>query len=272
MEDEGWTGYIWDRSTIRLAIALGGILVFAILTGISSYHYHQNNLERLYLEKTASDMLGTKVTIGGLYWRPAENTLNLTNIKIANPPGIDIPSAISIMALRMRTDSISPSAMVFNQITIARTMIYLTVGSNTSNLTMLHANMDRTTPVLTADGKPFMVVIKDVQTRQGLSMRTDLVPPDRQISPADLEPLHLTGIGEKEKGIPVAQAVAWIIDRIIRDAFITAARSGALESMSNNAVLDIKSNFDMGPDFVDLANRGLVIQRNERGRFSRAHK
>lgn len=265
MEDEGWAGYIWDRSTIRLAVVLVGLLVFAILTSISSYHYNQNNLERRYLEKTASAMLGTKVTIGGLYWRPAENTVALTDIKIANPPGIDIPSAISIRALRMRTDSISPSAMVFNQITIARTAVYLTVGSNTSNLTILHANMDRTTPVLTADGKPFMVVIKDVQTKQGMSMRTDIVPSDRQISPADIEPLHLTGIGEKEKGIPAAQAVTWIIDQIIRDAFITAARSGALESMSKNAVLDIKSNFDMGPDFVDLANRGLVIPRSESG-------
>src|SRR5476649_2876414 len=113
MEDEGWAGNIWDRSTIKLAIVLGGLLVFAIFTGISPYHYHQNNLERLYLEKTASDMLGTKVTIGGLYWHPAENTVALTNIKIANPPGIDIPGAINIMALRMRTDSISPSSMVF---------------------------------------------------------------------------------------------------------------------------------------------------------------
>ena len=275
MEDEGWAGYIWDRSTIRLAVVLGGLLVFAILTSISSYHYHQNNLERLYLEKTASAMLGTKVSIGGLYWRPAENTVTLTNIKIANPPGIDIPSAITITALRMRTDSISPSAMVFSQLTIARTAIYLTVGSDTSNLTILHANMNRTTPVLTADGKPFMVVIKDVQTKEGMSMRTDVVPSDRQFSPNDIEPLHLTGIGEKEKGIPVAQAVTWIIDRIIRDAFLTAARSGALESMSNNAVLDIKSNFDMGPDFVDLANRGIVIRRSQsgaRGGFSRAHR
>jgi hypothetical protein len=259
MEDEGWAGYIWDRSSIKLAIVLGGLFVFAIFMGISSYRYHLNTLKRIYLEKTASDMLGTKVKIGGLYWRPAENNAILTDIDIANPPGFTGPSAIHIMALRMQMDSVSPSSIVFNQITIAHTFIYLALGENVSNLAILHAHMARTTPVLAADGKPFTVVIKDIRTKEGMAVQPDVIPPDRQFLADDVAPLHLTGIGEKEKGIPVAQAVALMVDQIIRQSYIAAAGVGALEAMSNGAVLDIKSEFDMGPDFVDLAGRGAAI-------------
>src|SRR4029077_19649178 len=97
MKDAGPAGYIWDRSTIKAAMLMGIGLIFAIFISISSYENHLNSLKRIAFEKTASEILGTKVTIGNLYIRLNRNEVIMTDVKIANLPGYKkIPQAMTI--------------------------------------------------------------------------------------------------------------------------------------------------------------------------------
>jgi hypothetical protein len=254
-EDAGPAGYIWDRSTIKAALIGVIVLVLAVLVGISCYQNYLNNQNRLALEQAASAIMGTKVSIGGLYSRPWENSLTLTHVQISNPAGFTYPYAITIRAIRMTTaESGSPDLVVFRQIMVMHPVVALIIDQDVTNLMLLRGVIN---PEAKPAAGPLKAIVHDIQTRE-FTLEPSQVVADRLYMPKDVKPLHMTDIGVKENGIPVAQAVADIVGEMIRVAFITAAQSNDLQEMSRRSLTEIGSALNLGSGFVKLAKEGTV--------------
>jgi hypothetical protein len=258
MEDEGYAGYIWDRSTIKSAMIIGVVFIVSILTIMSSYEIHLNSQQRAALEEVASEILGTKVSIGGYYPQPKKNLVVLTQVRIANPPGFMVvprtsfnaDMAVTIGVIRMHAEVLAAEKKVFDEVVVSDVSVYLTVKKADANLMVLHtlAHPD-------ADSGGGKTVIKDILMK-GMVLRPRLDDPDRDYMPHDIESLRLTGIGEEQNGIPVAQAITQTLDTIYRAAFFKAASSDVMTEMSKSYLTEVATAMNLGPQFVTIAKQG----------------
>lgn len=82
--------------------AVIGILVVVLLFGLGAWYFTAFRLDGVIenaIEKSGSDALGTRVSVGSLKTDLKNGSLTISNVTVANPPGFNNANALSLSGI-----------------------------------------------------------------------------------------------------------------------------------------------------------------------------
>ena len=223
---------------------MGGVAV--LLIGGGAYLYmNMGNIAKNITEKMASDALGVKVSIADLDISLPEKKIAVRGIRVANPAGYTDPYALSVDLVSVKLKSLSKELIVFDDISVVGTNINLEVNQNGTNLNDIKSNLKSGAKPKAASSKsdgekavPVKIVIRNMLIGDAsLTPRVLLIGGNG--SAVHMPDIRLSGIGEKENGILVRDALGQIWDKVTKVATKSASGAGFLEGISSDALKDL---------------------------------
>lgn len=225
--------------TVSKSVLTVSSLAFVMIFGGGLYVLMQiNSLAKPLTEKAASDVLGVAVTIGEMDIRLKERRVFVRNIEIANPDGFSKPHVMTIDNATVSLSAIAQKSVDIEDVSVQGTDIYLEVTPKGTNLSKLQQNMRESK----AEG-PVEEAVRVIIRRFALNNAT--VHPSvtlitsRDVNSLDLPPLLLTDIGTKENGILAREAVAQVMQPIIKFVAEEAGDAGYYEGLSSDKLKEL---------------------------------
>lgn len=229
-------------------IGLVGIFVLFLGLGGVLLYYNLASLTKGYIESLASEQLGTKVKIGSLDVSFKERSVSLSAIEIRNPAGKGYKekNLLYVGSVHVDADILSGEKLVFNVIDVQKTNVNFEVKDRKSNVSVLKENLARkqkeqkksssgSSSSKKSDQKSkakdkdnIKVIIKKfVMDKASMEPYVhDLGP--LNIGKVNIPKITLTGIGQKENGILVRDAMTQVLDHILGVATRAASSKGLL--------------------------------------------
>jgi len=220
-------------------------LAFILILGGGIYVLTQiNALAKPLVEDIASDVLGVDVAIGEMDIRLKERKVFVRNIEIDNPDGFSKPHVMTIEDVTVSLDAIAQDSVDINDVTVQGSDIYLEVTPQGTNLSRLQKNIQESKgegPVEDA----IRVIVKRFALNNATVHPSVTLVSSRDVKPLDLPPIVLTDIGTKENGVQARDAVAQIMQPILRRVIEQAGDAGYYEGLSPEALKEMGlSEFD----------------------------
>ncbi len=230
-------------------------LATALLLGGGVYLYMNfGSLAKQLGEKIATQALGVPVTIGNVQVSIPDRTAGVTNIRIGNPDGFEKDTILTIGGIRITIDTIKTDLATFNAIQVVNSEINLEMGGKGSNLQALQRQIkDRAKANAAADkekaaqqnadeakatkGNPenIKVIIRDF-TMQDTKINANISGLGEDVANVTMPDLVLKDIGVKQNGVLAREAIAQILDAVMRSAQNTAATEGLVGNISVDSI------------------------------------
>ena len=237
---------------ILVLILVGGIFLFL----------NFDHLVKTTVEKIATDAAGTQVRLSGMDISLEEKRVDVSGIKVSNLPGYKKSHIVTIGNIHIALESATRELVVFKEINITDTSVALEVGEKATNITDLKnraASNAGSKKTETASGKsekaassdsssasapPPKVIIRRLRIGESvLEPSVTLLGGD--LSPVNIPEITMTGIGQKENGIPAREAIIQVLTRFSDTATKQASQSGYLQGMDSAVLKDIQGTKDM---------------------------
>jgi len=223
-------------------------IMAALIFGGGAYLYmNLGSITKVITERLASDALGVGVTISTLDIDVQNKIIDVGDIRIKNPDGYAKPYVMSIDSIRVQAQTLSKDLLNFQDITVTGTDVYVEVKEGSTNLHTLRdqvaniaAQRKAEKPVESKEGEtPVKVIIQNfLLDRAALYPSVTLIQ-EQDLQPVTIPPIRLTGIGERENGVLVQDAVAQIARHLMKEFNNAAAQSGFLAGMSADTLRDM---------------------------------
>lgn len=215
----------------------GGIYVYT----------NMDSLAQRVAEKVASEALGVKVTIGSMEIKLAEKMVRVSALNIANPAGFKKPYAIKIKNINIGLDALSKDLINFKSFNIDEAKVFLEVTEKGTNLQALTAGMKAKAPARAEDAPPPMkVIVQNFTMTQAQLKPSAVLFAEDSLSPILIPDIELTGIGQRQNGILAREAIAQVINHVVKIANKSGAQAGFFEGLSADKLKEIGiSRFQM---------------------------
>jgi hypothetical protein len=246
-------------------------LAMALMFGGGVYLFmNMNILAKSYIERSASETLGVKVSLGGLNINLKERSARATHIVVHNPPGFTGPDAVEVAAINVVLGNMSKQLVSMKDVDVDGTLVNLEVKENTTNLATISNNIKAAPPSQTKEA--IKVIINKMALSGAKIQPIHVLFTDSEVPPVQLPPITLSGIGEKENGVLVNDAIAQVFNHIARKAQSEALNAGLLNGMSDDALKDMGLNFtqrfkenlkETVQEKVDSVNEGINKMFND---------
>lgn len=241
-------------------------VLLLLMVGAAILYLNLGSIAKTVAEKIGSETLGVKVAIGNIDIKAQDKSVTVHNVRIANPKGYSQPYAMKIGLINIAMDSFSKELLVFNDVTVKGSELFLEVNKNGTNLSDLKANIKRTetapTEQATKKNEPPKVILQhfllaDAQLHPTVTLiKKDL----KDITVPDIK---LTGIGQKQNGVLAKEALTQIWDKISSTAVNASANAGMLEGISSEGLRNISSSITLPKDLKGQVS-GTLKKANEK--------
>ena len=216
-----------------------GLLAFILILAIGS-GLLWSNLDRLVqsaIEKYGSAATQATVDVDGVSLSLGSGEGSLSDLTVGNPKGFDTPYALNLNSISVKIDTASLSGngpVIIDDITVKNPKVYYEIiGRNKNNLDTLSDNAaaytsDKESAARTANagteskGDGRKVIIKNLLIEGGEISITHFMLKDQSMS-TKLPKIHLTNLGQKNKGITPAE----VTDQVMRAITSAASRATA---------------------------------------------
>lgn len=238
-------------SSRRLLIGIiPGILLVAAVAVIINL----GSLAKSAAERIASQTLGVRVMIGTLAVTPADKTVTVTGLRVANPAEFRQPASFTFDRISIAAESLAPDLLVFSKVSVDGSGINLEVAENDTNLTAIRRNVNERAAESAPGDRPVKVIVREL-VFNGMAVH----PSGRAdgMNPVNLSTLRITGIGERSNGVLASEAIAQILERVTKASLESGLKAGYLKEMSPAALATVKSQFGITEGFKAQAKQGL---------------
>ncbi|MBI1300215.1 MAG: hypothetical protein GC137_01020 [Alphaproteobacteria bacterium] len=231
------------QKSAKASFYIFSVVVFLFIAGVIYFYVNAGSIVKQVAENTGTQALGVPVTIGSVDVNFNERTVQVDNIKIANPKGFKKDHAIKIERISIVGESFSMPLLTFKDIVVTGTDVNLEVSPEITNLGQLRKNAQNLSaassePIETKSGEQVKVIVK---TFKMVSAR---INPSVTLVNKDLEPVVapdvlLTNIGRVENGVVAQEAIAQIMSSVFRELSVISNNSGFLEGLSLESLNEI---------------------------------
>lgn len=187
-------------------------------------------------ERLASRALGVAVEIQAMEVSLQERKAVVNGLNIANPPGFKNRNALTVDTISVELGNVSRELVVFKDITVQGTDIYMEVHEDTTNFQTIQPEV-KSPPPQTAQGEeaehqPLKVIIERLDIAQAKLNPSVTLAGGPELAPVVMPDIVMTGIGRKENGVLVQEAIVQVWQNMSRKMNSTAAGAGFYEGMN----------------------------------------
>ena len=237
------------KKTAKFSLYIFSLLVLILVGGAIYVYVNMNSLAKQLTEQVASDALGVDVNVGEMDINIAQKRIVVRDLRIANPKGYTNPNAIIVNEIIIVGESFSKEFLTFANIAVDGTNVSLEVDDKGTNLGDLKKNIDaksagsaqkskKSSGNSNKSGENIKVIVKKFSlTGAQLHPSVTLIRGD--FAPITVADIHLRDIGKRENGIVAGEAIAQIMDAVLKQFNQSAGSAGFLQGMSIDALKDI---------------------------------
>lgn len=220
---------------MKKVLSFTALGLIGLLVAIAAYLYFSfSTLVKSGVETYAPRYTGTAVQLGGVQASLWGGSVAINDFLIGNPAGFNTSHAFRVGTVSVIVDrgSLRSDVIRIREIVIDRPDIIYELGGGSSNLQTIQNNVQAaagapgTRPAQEAAAPPSegrKVVIENLHIRNAQVALSAGMLQGRRI-PLPVPDLHLTGLGEKENGVLMADVARQVMDRLTSS--ITGAASG----------------------------------------------
>jgi len=250
------------KSSITKKISL---IVLAILVLGGGYIYmNMGSIAKTIAERVGSDTLGVKVSIASIDISIKDKSVLVSGLSIANPKGFKKPHAMKVESINIAMTSFAKELLVFKDVSVKGTELFLEVTQNGTNLSALKKNIDggKKAPKEEKETHGSKASAPKVVLKHFLLANAQLHPSQTLISGTDLKDvtlpdIKLTGIGERQNGVLAREAIGQIWDAISKSAIRASAKAGLLDGMSADSLKDLTGTMGLPSNIGGGASQTL---------------
>ena len=215
-------------------------VAFALMFGGGIYVLSKiDTLAKPMTERIASEALGVRVTIGAMTISLPEKRVDVMNVRVANPPGFSKPYAITVDNTRIALKNVASNLIDFEGIGVSGAKVFLEVNKDGTNLHALKTGMKGADTDAEPEEDPLKVIIRHfVLNNTQLNPSVTLID-SQDLKPIQVAPVELKGIGVKENGILAREAVAQIMEPLLKTFSNAAGDAGFYQGLSPEALKEI---------------------------------
>lgn len=191
----------------KILIAVVALLLVAGI-GIGFVLTNLDHIVKSAIEKYGSAATQASVDLDSVSLSLSDGTGTMSGLTLGNPEGFSTPYALHLNTISIRLDTASLSGtgpIVIEDITIKNPKVYYEMLSGKNNLSALSDNAAQYTgrnesAAMETEGTGRKIIIKSLRIEQGeISIAHHLLA-DKSLDAA-LPKIHLTNLGQKNKGI-----------------------------------------------------------------------
>lgn len=228
---------------------IAGVLIAAVVIGAIALVMNVGSLAKISVEKVASHTLGAPVSIDDLAISLQEKQIRVTGVKVGNPAGYKQPYAAVVEDIVIAAEDIGQDLLVFNEIKVTGTMLNLEVAEGGTNFTTLRENARaHAGAAQQQDGAKLIIrslIVEKAVLNPGIIL-TGTAP-----QPITLPDIRIRGIGEETNGVTAPQAIAEVVNYVVRVAVTASLQEGFLRGMSPESLRLVQEQLGIPPGFVD---------------------
>jgi hypothetical protein len=217
-------------------------LISLLVVGAVVLYLNLGSIVKTVAEKVGSETLGVAVNIGSIDISAKHKSVVVKGISIANPEGYSKPHAMTIGMVNIAMDSFSKELLVFNDVSVKDSELFLEVGSNGTNLSALQDNLKKdkapSAPKEPSGKEPPKVILKHFLL-SGAELHPTVTLVGGELSSVKVPDIKLTGIGVKKNGILAREAIAQIWEAVSSAAIEASAGAGFLQGLSPDIMKDM---------------------------------
>ncbi len=233
---------------------LAGIIPGILLVAGVAIIMNIGSLAKTSVEKIASQTLGVRVTLGTLAVSPSDKTVTVTGLRVANPADFHEPAAFTIDRVSIVAESLASDLLVFSQVSVDGTGINLEVAENDTNLTAIRRNVNERAAETAAGSQPVKVIVRELLFN-GMTVQPSGTA--EGLKPASIAPLRVAGIGERQNGVLASEAIAQVLESVVKASLQSGLQAGYLKGMSPAALATVKSQLGIAEGFKAQAKQGF---------------
>ena len=236
------------KKTAKVSLGLLSFFVLLIVIGVGYIYVNMDNMAKQFAEQAASDALGVPVTIGKMKILLEDKKVIVSNIAVSNPKGYSKPNAITINEIAVIGESFSTALLTFANISVDGTAVNLEVNEKGTNLGDLKKRAEQKSvsskpnnsakqsskdkPKHDNKQKDLKVIVKNFALTSAQLTPSVTLLGDNDLATVKVPDIHLSGIGEKEKGILAEEAIAQIMNSVLERFNESSNSAGFLEGLS----------------------------------------
>ena len=237
-------------------LTISSIAVAAMFGGGVYMVMNLGSLAEKIVERVGTQTLGVAVDIGHMDVSLQDRRVVVSGLDIANPPGFKHSKALSVDTISIVLGSVSKGLISFDDITVQGTQVYMEVKENTTNIQMIKDNIKIKPPAAKEEGaEELKVIINRLALSQAKLNPTVTLLSAQDLAPITVPDILLTGVGKKENGILVNEAIAQVWQHLSTKFSSAASGAGFYEGMSSEALKEIGAT--QMKNFKDQVNEGV---------------
>ncbi|MCB1532291.1 MAG: hypothetical protein KDJ35_05415 [Alphaproteobacteria bacterium] len=248
-------------SVTKTLMTVGTVGFLAVFGGGVYVMMNLGSIAQQVTERYASQTLGVDVDISSMSVSLQERTAKVVGLTIGNPPGFDKPHAVRVEEIDITLGSISKELITFKDIVVRGTDVNVEVKEQTTNLQTIQKNIKPAPkePAVEASGAEKLKVIINRLELAGSQVNPSVTLLSAQdLSPVTIDQILLTGIGQRENGILVRDAMAQVSRQLLKKFSDAAANGGFYQGMSSEALQEMGvSQINQIKDQVGQKLKGL---------------
>jgi hypothetical protein len=231
------------------------MLVLAVMAAGGYYYFAMSGGRvKAQVQTIATATLGAPVTIDKMSVDRGTGTYIADGVKIANPPGFKNAHALTIRQMRIVTKPAAPGLVGIAEVNVTGAEIFLEVQPQATNLSTLRRNVNRaaSVAVVAAPSQPWKTVASRVEMADArLYPAATLTPAATQV--VTLPDIVMRGIGEKEQGVILSEALGQVFEHIVRVASQAAGQAGFFAGMSPEALRAMQEQLGLTRGILETA-------------------
>ena len=228
-------------SVSKTALTISSVAVAALFGGGVYFVMNLNSIAENAIERVATETLGVPVGIGSLDIALKEKRATVKGLRIGNPEGFKKSHAMTVDTIGITLESISKELVRFKDIRVEGTNVNLEVQESGTNLQTIQNNVaSRAKPAASEEGAQKIKVIIDQLAMTGAQLNPSVTLIEAQdLSTVTVPDIHLSGIGQKENGILVREAMAQVWTELSRKFSHAANNAGFYQGLSGDVLKDL---------------------------------
>jgi len=253
---------------------LSFIVLIFVAVGVYTY-VNMGSIAKQLTEDVASNALGVPVTIGDMDISVENKTIVAHNVLISNVDGYTKEHMMTVDKVSITVDEFSKNLLVFSHAQFDGVQVNVEVRPKGTNLGGLKKNIEErkshkaheNTDELSGNhAKDMKVIVKEFMvTGAQINPSVTLVKGD--LSPVSVSDITVSGVGEREGGLPAKEAIG----RITKAVLIEVSKSASAEGFLKGLPLDTLNA--IGVETIDVFKENLKESyKNEVREFKEGFK
>ena len=214
----------------------------ALLFGGGLYLFMNfGSIAKQVTESYASKTLGVNVSIGRMAVSFKDRTVDVTNVRVDNPPGYKTPHALTVGAIHIQAGALGSDLLELKDVSVKNADVYLEIKTDGTNLTDIRKNLNENVGSNPSEGEQAIKVILDKLVMEG-TIHPSISFLDREIKVFSLPPITVTGIGSGNNGVYAGAAISKIWKVVTEESVKAAQDEGLFEGISSDVLKDAGLN------------------------------